>query len=251
MRGYVCATAAVVTNNGTGGVNSADISIMNFFIKMPMFKLNDQMSAQNRQECIFYTTHYRLVTHPLAGTSRQVLETNIFTAARPTWIYYSLYTLVRYNGGVGHNAFATNAHGTAVAVAATENWNGGTHPLRAILADFSDAIVWVNAAIIQPELKNSKEAFLERCWALNRVNRKMPFAFIVFQSDYGWLLFYLSVNKDSFNEELSNSTADTVNFEMTLNAGIAKAPHMSIFVAEFRNQVKIGYNSPARRVYDF
>ena len=78
----------------------------------------------------------------------------------------------------------------------------------------------------------------------------MPFDFTAYESSYGFLATDLSENKDSFNEVLPNSTSGVVSVDMTLTAGLPKANQI-IFVGEFRNQLKVGYKTPARRLYDF
>lgn len=137
---------------------------MNLFIKLPMFKPNEQLSVatnkmfQNQEKCIFYTTHYRLVTRPVAGASQSIQESDIFTGSRPKRVYMSLYTLRRWNGGLGHESIATDVdiNTTANAVATAEALNSATHPLRAPLPHFNYTIVSVNEAIVQAELKNVK-----------------------------------------------------------------------------------------------
>ncbi len=219
---------------GTDALGQAtDVSIRNFRLKIPMFKPNQQLSEainelmiQNGEECKYYSTQYRFISRPVAQDTSRILENDIFNGSRPTRMYTYLMTQARYNG-----AYTLNPHLIA-------------------FPSLNYFAVRVNESVVQPEIRNAAEAYLELRKVLNRENREMPFDFTAYESSYGFLATDLSENKDSFNEVLPNSTSGVVSVDMTLTAGVAEANQI-IFVGEFRNQLKVGHKTPARRLYDF
>jgi hypothetical protein len=98
-------------------------------------------------------------------------------------------------------------------------------------------------------VRDSRDAYLHLRTLLNRENSEMPFSYADYEGSYGILVTDLSVNKDSFNEVMPNSTSGIVSVDMQLDA-VGDASQI-IFIGEFRNQIKIGFKTPARKMLDF
>ena len=209
------------------------IELKKFKMTFPMFKPKEQLSealnkllVTNEQEIVYYTYQYRHVARPVAQGVTRITENDIFNGSRPTRLITTLMARDRYNGGYALNAFRL------------------IYP-----AGLSYYAVRVNEAIIPPIVRDSREAYLQIRTLLNRENSEMPFMFADYESSYGILMTDLSVNKGSFNEVMPNSTSGIVSVEMQLTA--TAAPAQIIFIGEFRNQIKIGFKTPARKMLDF
>ncbi len=116
-------------------------------------------------------------------------------------------------------------------------------------AGLSYYAVRVNEAIIHPIVCDSREAYSQIRTLLNRENSEMPFTFDDYEGNYGILMTDLSVNKDSFNEVMPNSTSGIVSVDMQMTA--TGGASQIVFIGEFRNQIKIGFKTPARKMLDF
>jgi hypothetical protein len=209
------------------------IELKNFKLTFPMYKPKEQLSeALNKllltdeKEIIYYTYQYRHVARPVARGVTRITENDIFNGSRPTRLITTLMTQARFNG-----AYTLSA-------------------VRLICpAGLSYYAVRVNEAIIQPIVRDSREAYLQIRNLLNRENSEMPFTFEDYEGNYGILVTDLSVNKDSFNEVMPNSTSGIVSVDMQL--GTIGAASQIVFIGEFRNQIKIGFKTPARKMLDF
>jgi hypothetical protein len=131
-------------------------------------------------------------------------------------------------------------------------FNGGytSNPRLFEFPNLSYYSVRINEAVVQPEIRNSQEAYLQLRKILNRENREMPFDYDAYTTSYGFIATDLTENKDSFNEVLPNSTSGVVSIDMQLAQQLGAANQI-IFIGEFRNQLKVGYKTPPRKLYDF
>ena len=77
----------------------------------------------------------------------------------------------------------------------------------------------------------------------------MPCSYIDYCNNQGFFVTDLSSNKDSFNKVLPNATMGIVSVELVLKAELGAAHQ--IFIVEFRNELKAGYHTPARKIYDY
>ncbi len=203
------------------GCGDHQIELKNFKLTFPMFKPKKQLAeALNKllvtqeQEIVYYTYQYRFVARPVAQGVSRITENDIFNGSRPTRLITTLMAQDRYNG-----SYTLNARRLIYPVG------------------LSYYAVRVNEAIIPPIVRDSREAYLQIRTLLNRENSEMPFTFADYTGSYGILMTDLSVNKDSFNEVMPNSTSGIVSVEMELTA--TAAPSQIIFIGEFRNQLKL------------
>lgn len=79
----------------------------------------------------------------------------------------------------------------------------------------------------------------------------MPFTYSEFLSDYGLIPMDVTGNKDSYNEVLPNATNGVINVGLNLRNQLLNVLYQIIFIGEFRNEKKIGFNSPGWSLYDF
>ncbi|CAB3988045.1 Hypothetical predicted protein [Paramuricea clavata] len=129
----------------------------------------------------------------------------------------------------------------------------GAHNLNPNLIAFPDLQFYglkINEAFVQPLVQNSREAYHNFRTILNRHYDEMPFSHKDYQSSYGIIVTDLSENKDSFNQVLPNSTSGVISLEMRFNQPLAHQ-YQLINIAEFRNQLSVGYQNQAHTKYDF
>ena len=217
----------------TADCQDHQLELKDFRMSYPMFKPTEQLSQalnkiliKDEQEIIYYTYQYRHVARPVAQGTTRITENDIFNGSRPTRLITALMAQDRYNGGYQLNA-------------------------RRLIypAGLTYYAVRVNEAIVQPIIRDSRQAYIQIRTLLNRENSEMPFSFENYESSYGILMSDLSENKDSFNEVIPNSTSGIVSADMMVTA--TTAPAQVIFIGEFRNQLKIGFKTPARKMLDY
>jgi hypothetical protein len=108
----------------------------------------------------------------------------------------------------------------------------------------------INDALVSPTIANSREAYLNLRRILNRRYEEMPFSYEEYLTDYGMIVTDLTENKDSYNRVLPNTTSGVVGLEMRFSQDVV-ANSQLINIAEFRNQLSVGYQSEARQKYTF
>ncbi len=178
------------------------IELKNFKMTFPMYKPRKQLSealnkllVTDEKEIVYYTYQYRHVACPVAINTTRITENDIFNGSRPTRLITTLMTQARYNGDYTRSQFSL-----------------------IFPTGLSYYAVRVNEAIIQPVVRDSREAYLHLRTLLNRENSEMPFSYENYEANYGILVTDLSVNKDSFNEVMPNSTSGIVSVDMELTA---------------------------------
>ncbi|CAB3982338.1 Hypothetical predicted protein [Paramuricea clavata] len=186
----------------------------------------NQLMIQQGQECKYYVRQFRYVPTPVAQGVNKIILNDIFNGARPTRLIVYVRTQARYNGSYTLN------------------------PNRMILPLFDHFAVKINDAWLSPELKGSREAYIQLRRILNRRNDEMPFSYTDYLTDYGMIVTDLTENRDSYNRVLPNTTSGNVGLEMRLTANIA-APSQIICIGDFRNQLSVGYQSTARSKFTF
>ncbi|CAB3989933.1 Hypothetical predicted protein [Paramuricea clavata] len=184
----------------------------------------NQLMIQQGAECKYYVRQHRYVPTPIAAGVNKIILNDIFSGARPTCLIVYVRRQTRYNG-----AYTAN-------------------PNRMILPNFDHFGVKINDAWLSPELKGSREAYIQLRRILNRRNDEMPFSYENYLTDYGMIVTDLTENKDSYNCVLPNTTSGNVGLEMRLTADTVH-PMQLICIGEFRNQLAAGYQSSARFKY--
>lgn len=126
-----------------------------------------------------------------------------------------------------------------------------SNPFRIPCIDFTSLRCSVNNMPVQPEYKDREEAFWELQRTLDRRYREMPFDYDQFIDNYGLIVHDLTVNKNSFQQTLPNSTTGVVSYEVVFNGALPAVPWMAIWIGEFRNELKVGYQTKPRNIYDY
>jgi hypothetical protein len=187
----------------------------------------NQAMIQRGEECKYYIRTYRYVPHTVGAGTQRIILSDMFTGSRPTRVITYLRTQTRYNG------------------AYTLNPNSMIFPPH--LEFFG---LKINDALVSPTIANGREAYLNLRQVLNRRYDEMPFSFEDYLTDYGMIVTDLTENKDSYNRVLPNTTSGVVGLEMRFTQALAVNSQL-INIAEFRNQLSVGYQSEARQKYTF
>ena len=187
----------------------------------------NQAMIQNGEECKYYIRTYRYVPHTVAAGTQRIILSDIFTGSRPTRVITYLRTQLRYNGAYNLN------------------------PNRMIFPPNLEFFgLKINDALVSPTIANAREAYINLRQILNRRYEEMPFYFNNYVTDYGMIVTDLTENKDSYNRVLPNTTSGVVGLEMRFTQPLA-ADSQLINIAEFRNQLSVGYQTEARQKYTF
>ncbi|CAB3978026.1 Hypothetical predicted protein [Paramuricea clavata] len=206
--------------------NDMQIHIQAFKPKAQLMAAINTAMVQKGEEAKYYVRHFRYVPIAVANGTQKIYKNDLFTGARPTRMFIYIRTQDRYNG----------AH--------------TLNPNRIIFPDIEFVGVKINEAFIEPTIENSKEAYINLRKILNRTYDDMPFNYKDYLTDYGFIAFDLSENKDSYNQILPNATSGVVSLEIRLNNGLAVASQL-IVVGEFRNQLSCSYQTEARLKFAF
>ena len=187
----------------------------------------NQAMIQNGEECKYYIRSYRYVPHTVAAGTQRILLSDIFTGSRPTRVITYLRTQARVNGAYDLN------------------------PNRMIFPPNLEFFgLKINDALVSPTIANACEAYINLRRILNRRYEEMPFYFNNYITDYGMIVTDLTENKDCYNRVLPNTTSGVVGLEMRFSQVLA-ADSQLINIAEFRNQLSVGYQTEARQKYTF
>jgi hypothetical protein len=199
-----------------------EITIPAYKPKMQLMQAINTAMIQKGEEAKYYVRHHRYVPISIIGGSRKIIKNDIFTGARPIRMYMYMRTQVRYNGSHELN------------------------PNRMIFPAALEFIgVKINEAFVEPTIENAREAYINLRRVLNRNHDEMPFSYDDYLTDYGFIAFDLSENKDSYNQILPNSTSGVCSIELRLNQDLA-ANSQLIIIGEFRNQLSCAYQTEAR-----
>ena len=213
---------------------AAFVHITDLRMKIPAMKPRLQLTQainqamiQNGEECKYYIRTYRYVPHTVAAGTQRIILSDIFTGSRPTRVITYMRTQARYNG----------AH--------------DLNPNRMIFPPNLEFFgLKINDALVSPTIANAREAYINLRQILNRRYEEMPFYFNNYITDYGMIVTDLTENKDSYNRVLPNTTSGVVGLEMRFTQPLA-ADSQLINIAEFRNQLSVGYQTEARQKYTF
>jgi hypothetical protein len=201
--------------------NDIEITIPAYKPKMQLMTAINTAMIQKGEEVKYYVRHHRYVPIPVLAGTRKIIKNDIFTGARPTRVYVYMRTQTRYNGGYELN------------------------PNRMIFPHLEFIGIKINEAFVEPTIENSREAYINLRRVLNRSHDEMPFNFSDYETDYGFIAFDMSENKDSYNQVLPNSTSGVCSIEMRLNQNLANNSQL-IIIGEFRNQLSCAYQTEAR-----
>jgi hypothetical protein len=201
--------------------NDIEITIPAYKPKMQLMTAINTAMIQKGEEVKYYVRHHRYVPIPVLAGTRKIIKNDIFTGARPTRVYVYMRTQARYNGGYELN------------------------PNRMIFPHLEFIGIKINEAFVEPTIENSREAYINLRRVLNRSHDEMPFNFSDYETDYGFIAFDMSENKDSYNQVLPNSTSGVCSIEMRLNQNLANNSQL-IIIGEFRNQLSCAYQTEAR-----
>jgi hypothetical protein len=194
--------------------------------KLQLSQAINQAMIQNGEEGKYYVTTHRFVPTPVAAQTQRIDLNDLFTGAQPTRVITYMKRQNRYNVA---------------------------HTLNPNLIAFPDLQFYglkINEAFAQPQVHNSREAYRNLRTILNRRYDEMPFSHKDYQSSYGIIVTDLTENKDSFNQVLPNSTSGVIGLEMRFNQPLGHQ-YQLINIAEFRNQLSVGYQNQAHMKYDF
>ncbi|CAB3977395.1 Hypothetical predicted protein [Paramuricea clavata] len=211
-----------------GHCGAAKIRYHNLEIHIPVYKPKQQLMnaintamIQKGEEAKYYVRHHRYVPLPMLTGERKFVKNDLFTGARPTRIFVYIRTQARYNGA--HNSNAN----------------------QMIFPNLEFIGFKINDAFIEPTIENSREAYINLRRVLNRTNTEMPFNYDDYLTDYGFIAFDLTENKDSYNQILPNTTSGNVSIDLRLSQPLT-ANSQLIIIGEFRNQLSCGYQTEAR-----